>query len=125
MQTTPPAVLNHSEHVRPIVWDLIWTLLTCGLYNLYIQYRQILALNQMLGAQKYDFVPWLLFTICTCGLYHIYHEYRMSEDIVKLFPSADKNLPILTVVVAGLGIPMVADAIQQTYINRFYGNEKV
>jgi len=74
-----------SEHVRGIAASLILTLVTCGLYNLYWQYRQMLATNEMLQTERYRFLPWLGFTLITCGIYHIYHEYRMSTDIAQVW----------------------------------------
>ena len=115
-------VSANGAHVRSSVWDIVWTVLTCGLYNIYVQYKQIEALNAMLKTQKYDFWPWALFTLLTCGLYHIYHEYRMSMDLTALCKDTDPNFPMLTVVLAGFGLSVVADAIQQSYINRYHGS---
>ena len=79
---------HDSEHVRGIAVSLILTLVTCGLYNFYWQYRQMLAANEMLQSDKYRFLPWLLFTLITCGIYHVYHEYltpsKVDEVLDKL-----------------------------------------
>lgn len=112
-----------SQHIRNIVLDLLLTIVTCGIYNIYVQYVQMNAVNAMLGREKYSFLPWALFTILTCGLYHIYHEYRMSEDIVAVVPSASKNEPIVTLLLSLFGFHFVADAIQQGLINRYFGND--
>ena len=62
-----------GNHARNIVIDIILTIVTCGIFNVYIQYVQIKAVNQMIGREKYKFLSWFLFTIITCGLYNLYH----------------------------------------------------
>lgn len=101
---------------------LVLTLVTCGLYNFYWQYQQMLAVNEMLGEQKYSFWLWLLLTIVTCGLYHVYHEYRMSEDIARLCERPDKNDGLVSLLLTLFALSIVADAIQQSHINAYFGD---
>ncbi len=108
-------------HIRNIAKDIILTLLTCGLFNIYVQHRQIQALNAMLRNQKYSTLHWFLLTLITCGIYHIYHEYRISSDLVIL-QKLDPNEPLLIVILAIFGMSIVADAIQQSHINHYYGH---
>ena len=112
-----------SRFVRAIAWDIVWTLLTCGLYNIYIQSEQIKAVNEMLHEPKYSFWPWLLFTFFTCGLYHVYHEYRMMLDITTVTKKGSNNEAILCAIFSAFGLPIVADCIQPTYINDYYGSQ--
>lgn len=112
-----------SEHIRSIILDLLLTLLTCGLFNIYVQYVQMEAINAMLGRTKYSFLLWALFTIITCGLYHIYHEYRKTVDICQVRGSKNSYEPLISVVLAVFGLSILADAIQQSLINRYYGDE--
>lgn len=121
-QRMPPAAGN-QEFVRSIVLDLLLTILTCGLFNLYVQYRQIVTVNAMLGKEKYSFIAWLLLTIITCGLYHIYHEYRKSSDIAEAMQEPHSNEPIISLILTVFGLHVVADAIQQSRINKHYGND--
>jgi hypothetical protein len=114
-----------SDHVRSIVLDLVLTLLLCGLWNLVVQHRQMRAVNAMLKQDRYHFIPWLFFSLITCGLYHIYHEYRKSSDICHVMGTPDSSEPVISVLLTALGFHVVADAIQQTHINRFYGSEKL
>ena len=74
-----------EDHIRNIFLDIILTLLTCSLFNIYVQYKQIIAINEMLKEERYSFLKWLLFTIFTFGLYHIYHEYVKGEDVGKSY----------------------------------------
>ena len=39
-------------HFRNIALDIVINILTCGLYNLYVQYKQCEAVNDMLKEQK-------------------------------------------------------------------------
>jgi hypothetical protein len=112
-----------DPNVRNIAVAVVLSLVTCGIYNVYWQYKQIETLNEMLSEDKYAFVPWLLFTLITCGLYHIYHEYRMSEDIARVTERKGGNDGLIAVVLAIFGLSIVVDAIQQSQINSFYGDD--
>jgi uncharacterized membrane protein YvlD (DUF360 family) len=114
-----------SLHVRSIVLDMILTLLTCGLYNVYVQAKQIDAVNDMIGQKKYHFFKWLFLSLITCTLYHVYHEYIMHKDICAALGNPNANDPLVSLILASLGLWIVADAIQQHSINKFYGSDSV
>lgn len=114
-----------SQHVRNIALDLILTLITCGLFNFYVQYKQCLAVNDMLKEEKYVFIHWLLFCLVTCGLYHIYHEYRKSSDIARVLNKQPDSAGLIAVVLTFFGLGIICDAIQQSEINTFYGNTQL
>lgn len=111
-----------QEHVKNIAWCVVLTLVTCGIYNLYWQYQQMLAVNEMLVEDKYSFWRWLLLTLVTCGLYHVYHEYRMSEDIARIAERPDNNDGLVSLLLTIFGLSVVADAIQQSHINAYFGD---
>lgn len=111
--------------VRSIALDLILTVVTCGLYNLYVQYAQMRSLNRILGVAKYSFGMWGVLCLLTCGLYHIYHEYRMSKDIYEAIPGVESYLPVLSALACVLGGHIIVDAVQQFYINRYFGSESI
>lgn len=110
------------DHVRNIPLDLVITVVTCGLWNLVVQWKQMASLNYMLGEDRYNFWVWLLFTLCTCGLYHFYHEYRKSADLGRLLSKPDTNEAILSLVLCAVGLSFVADAVQQHMINTYFGD---
>lgn len=114
-----------SQFVRPIGWDIIWTLLTCGLYNLHVQNEQMKALNSMLNQEKYQFWPWAAFTLVTCGIYHVYHEYRMMLDLSLVTKKGGSTEAFMCAAFAAFGLHIIADCIQQTYINEYYGSTKL
>ena len=111
--------------VRNIAVDLLLTIFTLGLFNLWVQHKQIVALNKIVGFPKYSFIAWLLFTIVTFGFYHIYHEYRKTKDaIVRQVPS-ETNAPLITILLCVFGFAFVADAIMQSHINQFFGSSAI
>ncbi len=110
-----------SPHVRSIAFDLIVTVVTFGLFNIYVQYAQIKALNDMLKEEKYSFLKWAIFSILTLGFYHIYHEYRLGKDLSILLNKPDSLSPFIQVLLACFALSFVSDAIQQSEINQYYG----
>lgn len=112
---------QNSEHVRNIGLDILFTVLSCGLFNIYLQHRQMLALNSILKQDKYGFWGWLGFCLITCGLYHIYHEYRMSDDLRKAMGIDSETDAIVALLLSLFGLFIVTDAIQQSKINEYFG----
>ena len=110
-----------SPHVRSIAMALILTVLTFGLFNLWVQHKQMQAVNAMLGEKRYSFLLWALFTAVSFGLYHIYHEYRISTDIARKLSEAPGQEGLRSVILTCLGLWIVEDAIQQSQINRYFG----
>lgn len=120
-----------QRHVRNIAVDVILTVITCGLFNLFVQYKQMEAVNDMLKQNKYNFWLWLLLTIITCGLYHIYHEYRKSCDIARMLKKDEASAGLTAVILTLVGwlsfgvAIIINDAIQQSEINSYYGNTQL
>ena len=115
-----------AQHIRSIPLDLILALLTCMIWNLYVQHRQMQAVNDMLDEDRYRFWLWFFLSLITCGLYHFYHEYRMSDDIEsRMEQRQDQNAAIISLLLCVFGLSVVADAIQQARINRYYGSEQL
>jgi hypothetical protein len=102
--------------------DIILVLITCGIYDLFWQYRQIRFVNLVSGEVKFSFLKWLLFTILTCGLYNFYHEYVMGREIVllqgKCGASQNEDLPLISIILCAVSLGIITDAIQQREINR-------
>jgi len=114
-----------SQHVRNIVLDLVFTVLTCGLFNFYVQYKQIQAVNDMLKQERYSFLFWILFCLITCGLYHIYHEYCKSGDVARMLKKDEGSAGLIAVILTFLGLWAVNDAIQQVDINHYYESKSL
>lgn len=128
MQTqagTPNPTQGKHPHVRNIALDLVFATLTCGLYGLYVEYRQIQAVNDMIGQPRYEFGRWLLLTIVTCSIYNAYHEYRKAQDICRVMKKPETTEPVVSLVLSLFTFNIVADAIQQIDINRYYGSDEL
>ena len=65
--------------IRNIVLDIIFTIITFGLFNIYIQYCQIIAINDMLKEEVF-FLKWLIFWLITCG-YTIFMWYVKGNEV--------------------------------------------
>ncbi len=113
---------GRSRHYASIPLYLILTILTFFLFNLYWNYRQMQACNDLLGRDEFGWWTWLLLTLLTCGIYHFFYQYKMGAAINELQHDRDmpvtEGLPLLSVLAAVLGFGIVADCIHQYEINR-------
>ncbi len=113
--------LDYSEHYRSIPLYLILTVFTCGLFNLYWNYRQMVACNDMLGEDEFSFWMWFLLSLVTCGFYHIYYQYRMGSVIVEIQREQgereNKDLPVISLIFSFI-FPIIVDCIHQNEINK-------
>ena len=101
--------------------EVVLTLVTCGLWDVIWQYKQMKVVNTLLGEEEFSFVKWLLFTLLTCGLYHLYHEYLMGRAIVRVqhlygLPPSE-SLPAISIIMTLISLGIITDAIQQKEIN--------
>ncbi len=116
---------DERRYYASIPLYLILTLLTLFIFNLYWNYRQMVACNALLGRREFSFLVWLLLSPLTCGLYHLYYQYQMGAAIVEIEHERGlavyEGLPVSSVVAAILGLGVVADCIHQHEINRIVG----
>jgi hypothetical protein len=121
MDLSPEKPLT-SDHALDIAVGIILSIVTCGLYNVYWNYREFQAMNALLGREEYRFWYWLILTIITCGLFHVYYEYKMGSDLYRILKikghDANPNLPFIGLGLSCFGLTIVADAIYQHEINR-------
>ena len=113
-----------ADGVRSIGLGIIFSLLTCGIYSLYWEYKQMATLNAWLGRTEYRFGLWLLLCILTCGIFALYYEYKMAVGINEVQANNGLNvsnsLAVICVLLAIFGIGIASLAIQQWEINKFY-----
>lgn len=114
-----------GDAVRSIVLGIIFSILTCGIYTLYWQYKQMETLNAWLHRNEYSFWLWLFLSILTCGIFGIYYEYKMANGINEIQENngwrvAD-SLAVICVLLALFGVGIASLAIQQFEIHKFYG----
>ena len=113
-----------ADGTRSIALGIIFSLLTCGIYSLYWQYKQMKTLNGWLGRTDYRFLMWLLLSILTCGIFALYYEYKMAVGINEIQENNSLHvtdyLAVICVLLAVFGIGIASLAIQQWEINKFY-----
>lgn len=113
-----------ADGVRSIVLGIIFTVLTCGIYSLYWQYKQMVTLNGWLGRTDYRFWLWFFLSILTCGIFALYYEYKMAKGINEIQANegstVSSDLAVICVLLAFFGIGIASLAIQQSEINKFY-----
>lgn len=130
MHAAPDAVAARTQrplhergrYTANIALYLVLTLVTFFLFNLYWNYRQMQACNELLERDEFSWLLWIVLSILTFGLYHFYYQYKMGSAINEIqlrygLPYAD-GLPLLSVISAILGFGVVADCIHQHELNK-------
>jgi hypothetical protein len=111
-----------SEHRLDVAAGIVFSFVTCGLYNAYWNYRQMKALNVLLGREEFSFGKWALLTALTCGLYHIYYEYRMGSELQAWLTQngrpVNENLALIGLLLSVFGLTVIADAVYQHQLNK-------
>lgn len=103
-----------------LLLDFILVIISFGIWNIWMQYRQIQDINTLEKSNEYSFLSWLILSIITFGLYHVYHEYKLTRS---LYVQADAGGdPELVALLAGLlslsGLWIFVDLYQQELLNR-------
>ena len=110
--------------VIDIVQGIIFSIITCGIYSLYWQYRQMETLNAWQEEEDYSFFTYLALSIITCGIYAIYMEYKMSQTINRIQHTYElpvkTDLSTICVLLSVFVTPIASLAIQQAEINQWY-----
>lgn len=110
-----------------ILKDILLTFLTLGLWNLYVQIRQIADVNELLGDREVpSFAFVFLLSVITLGIYFCYHEYKLTRELHKLnFNEVYTPTEVLVSLLTFFGLWFIVDSYQQSLINRYVRiNEK-
>ncbi|MBD64764.1 MAG: hypothetical protein CME62_06130 [Halobacteriovoraceae bacterium] len=109
----------NSIDKKNLIIDFILILLTGGLWNIWMQYRQIRDFNTWLGMKKYSFLFWLILTIITFGLYHIYHEYKLTRDMYQFITKSPNGFEVglIAGIISATGAWIFVDLYQQSILN--------
>ena len=114
-----------GDAVKSVGVGIVLTLITCGIYGLFWQYKQMQVLNAWLGRREYDFATWFVLSLVTCGIFAVYYEYRMARGINEIQHArgmyVQADLALLCVLLSIFGIGVASLAIQQHSINELYG----
>ncbi len=121
-----PASAPASEAVVGVGVGVLLTLVTCGIYGLFWQYKQIQVLNAWLGREDFNFGLWIVLSIVTCGIFLVYYEYRLSQGVNEIqgrkeLP-VDQDLGLICVLLSVFGLHIGSLALRQNAINGFYGS---
>ena len=115
-----------QDGVQGIGMAILLTLVTCGIYGLFWQYKQIKTLNAWLRKEEFSFATWFFLTILTCGLFSVYYEHKMAKGINEIQENngfkVKSDLAVISLFLAVFGLGIVSMAIQQAEINGFYGD---
>lgn len=103
-----------------IFWDIFWTLITLGLFNFWVQIRQIQDTNAILKNDNYSFVKVFIFSLLTLGLYFCYHEYKLTKTLMLLVHNDESEIvPLISAFMTFLGLWFIVDSFQQNLINDY------
>lgn len=113
---------DERDYAANIPLYFVLSLVTCFLFDLYWNYKQMEACNDLLNRDEFGFWTWVILCFITFGLYHFYYQYQMGRAIVEIQRrrglATNDGLPILSVVATLFGFGIVADCIHQLEINR-------
>lgn len=105
--------------------SLLLTFITCGFYGLYWQYMRFRTLNSWLGREEHNFLVYFLLSLVTCGIYGMYYEYKFTlslNDVQRGYGhQVNENAPVISLILAVFGLSVVGWCMQQSEINRLYG----
>ncbi len=119
---TQPIAREFAE--ENIAACIILSIVTCGIYALIWYHHRFRTVNAWLGRSEFNFWPWFFLTLVTCGIYAIYIEYKFANAIVTIQRNngfeVSENLPMIVLLLSIFGLALVAHAIEQSEINRWY-----
>lgn len=109
---------------RNIALCIIFSFLTCGIYQIYWFVCMVDELN--LSAEEEGATSGIavfLLSLVTCGIYQIYWYYKAGEKVnaarALRGQSADTNNSILYLILSIFGLAIVNDCLIQNELNQF------
>ncbi|MBQ8577788.1 MAG: DUF4234 domain-containing protein [Clostridia bacterium] len=114
--------MNYEK--RSPVAVLLLSIVTCGIYQLYLIYKVSQEIRDFRGDNSISPGTELLLSIITCGLYEIYWFYKYGRLVFDMqqrvgVPGAsDMSLVLLLLPVFGFGV--VSMLLLQTELNRIW-----
>ena len=121
-------VVTTTIEKENIALNLILTILTCFIYSLVWNAKQMKCCNALRKKQTFNFWLWFFLSILTCGIYHVFYQYKMATEIIKfkkeLKITVMDSLPILSVILTLFGLSIIVDCIHQSELNDILENTK-
>jgi len=115
--------MQRGEAREPVM-VVVYSMLSCGIYNLYWLYLVCEEVNKGLGREQFNFVKEIALSVVTCGLYAFYFYWQLSNAVVELQqkwgvqPAHDA--PIIFILF--LVFPPAAPFLMQTGLNNAWEN---
>lgn len=109
---------------KSILIDILLTIFTAGLFNLWVQYRQIRDSNALLPEEeRKSFLFLILLSFITLGLYFVYHEFKLTRDLhLLVYKDVRTEVELLCGVAAFFGLWFIVDSYQQSLLNELAGH---
>lgn len=106
---------------KSILIDILLTILTAGLFNLWVQYRQIRDSNTLVPeGERKSFLLMLLFSFLTFGIYFIWHEFKLTRDLHRVtYGHEIPGVEVLCGVGTFFGMWFIVDSYQQNLLNEY------
>ena len=114
-----PAKTSKNIQPREILTSVIFSLITCGIYNIYWFIVLTDEINQLLGKEN-ETSGGLAFVLnlLTCGIYGYIWSYQMGQKVDQLNKSENSYSAIIYIVMNALGLQIVNFALIQDSINK-------
>jgi hypothetical protein len=114
--------LNHSQlKTNSVIRDIVLTVITFGFWNLYVQFRQIEDVNEILRQPKLpSLLKVVLLPVLTLGLYFCFYEYKLTKILHQL--NYQKTYTFNSVacgIMTLFGLWFIVDSYQQSLINDY------
>jgi len=106
---------------KSVILDIFFTLVTFGLWNFWVQYRQIRDINKITGGDEIPSVWFVaILSLITFGLYFCYHEYRLTRELHQLnYGETYPLFEVLFCLLTYVGLWFVVDSYQQYLLNQY------
>ena len=107
---------------RSVALCVVLTIVTCGIYGLYWMAKLNDEITTVAGNRETTGGTVVLLSIVTCGIYGIYWRYKMGEAVEWIHDRHQEprsSAPILYLILAILGLGIIADALMQSELNKY------
>lgn len=103
-----------------ILMDIFLTLITAGLFNLWVQIRQIWDANEMLDEDVFGIFKLIFLSLVTFGIYFAYHEYKMTRLLhEKLYGHRYPEIEVACGIATFFALWFFVDSYQQVLMNQW------
>lgn len=104
---------------RSIALCIIFSIITCGIYDLYWMAKMNDELRALAGEPGTSGGMVVLFSLITFGIYELYWYYQMGKLVDRVKRSPSENTGILYLILALFSVGIISDALMQDALNSF------